>query len=242
MLGLSIEWLSELKHVIPWVSFAAGFGGSLHCVGMCGGLVTASCSNSKDIVRYQLGRLLGYLLLGLLAGTLASFLNFKDAHPLIALIPSLMIGGLFIFWGIQSFRGRRAELPLPKFLSVIYQKLWKRFVKENTGFTRSLLIGFISILLPCGLLYGVVLGSVALQSWQNAMLGMFFFWLGTVPSMVMAPGLIQKILSPLKKQRPKVFALCLVLIGVSTITFRSYRQLLGMVQPKIEQQEKHHCH
>ncbi len=169
-MGLSIESLTELKHVIPWVSFAAGFGGSLHCVGMCGGLVTASCSNNKDIVRYQLGRLLGYLLLGLLAGTLASYLNFKNAHPLVALIPSLMIGGLFIFWGIQSFRGKKAELPLPKFLSVFYQKLWGSLIKGNTSFTRSLFIGFISILLPCGLLYGVVLGRVALQSWQNSML------------------------------------------------------------------------
>jgi hypothetical protein len=55
---------------------------------------------------------------------------------------------------------------------------------------------------------------------HEAMFSMFFFWLGTVPSMVVAPGIFQHLIRPLKSKLPKTFAISLMLIGVMTITFR----------------------
>jgi uncharacterized protein len=212
--------LGDVRNFIPWVSFVAGLGGSLHCVGMCGGLVTATCEKSHDVVRYQMGRLIGYLTLGVFAGFLGSMLHFKTLPEFASVIPALFIGGLFIYWGVQNFRGIKAELPTPKFFRSIYTKLWLRLVQKNKNFTKAFFTGLISIMLPCGLLYGIVLGTVALQSTGLALLSMFFFWLGTVPSMVVAPGLIQKFLRPLKSRLPKTYAISLVMIGVMTITFR----------------------
>ncbi len=215
-----VNWLSEAKSFFPWVSFIAGLGGSLHCVGMCGGLVTATCEKSNDVLRYQVGRLIGYLALGILAGVVGKFLNFKNVHPLISLVPALFIGSLFIFWGYQNYRGKKAELPAPKFLSRFYTKLWQRFVLHNKNFTKAFFTGLISIFLPCGLLYGVVLGTLAFQHTYEAVFSMFFFWLGTVPSMVVAPGILQRVIGPFKSKLPKTFAISLVLIGVMTITLR----------------------
>lgn len=215
-----INLLGEVKTFIPWVSFVAGIGGSLHCVGMCGGLVTATCEKSHDVFRYQFGRLLGYLLLGGLAGFLGSLLNFKTLPPYVSFVPALMIGLLFIFWGVQGLRGRKAELPTPKFLNRWYTRLWMKLVQKNKNFTKAFFTGLISILLPCGLLYGIVLGTVALEHTSDALFSMFFFWLGTVPSMVVAPGIMQKILKPLRSKLPRTYALSLVTIGVMTITFR----------------------
>ena len=124
-----INWLSQAKSFLPWVSFVAGLGGSLHCVGMCGGLVTATCEKSSDVIRYQFGRLSGYLLLGLVASGLGSYLTFKTFHPVISLIPAVMIGCLFIFWGIQNFKGKKAELPTPKILGKVYVQLWERLIR-----------------------------------------------------------------------------------------------------------------
>lgn len=214
--------LGDLSTFIPWVSFLAGLGGGLHCVGMCGGLVAASCDRPQEIVRYQIGRLLGYLLLGALAGVLGSLLNIQ-AIPQLSLISGVLIGLVFIYWGAQNFRGRRAELPVPKFLGQLYTRLWRGLVQRNRHLTRAFFTGFISILLPCGLLYGVVLGTVALQNTGTALLSMFFFWLGTVPSMVAAPGAIQRFLKPLKLKLPKTYAVSLMMIGVLTITFRLSR-------------------
>ena len=75
MSGLSINMI-DVQHFFPWVSFLAGLSGSLHCVGMCGGLVTASCDKEKDVFRYQVGRLLGYMAIGAFAGFLGSFIKF----------------------------------------------------------------------------------------------------------------------------------------------------------------------
>ena len=205
---------------LPWVSFIAGIGGSLHCVGMCGGLVTATCQKSNDVARYQIGRLIGYLCLGFFAGVLGKIFTFQKANPKMTLIPGLILGGLFLFWGIQNYRGKKAELPLPNFLNKFYTKLWFLFVYKNENSSKAFFTGLISLFLPCGLLYGVVLGVAAFEHSLHALLTMFFFWLGTVPSMVLAPSIIQKFLRPLKLKLPKTYAISLILIGLITISFR----------------------
>ncbi len=190
---------------------------------MCGGLVTASCDKNKDIVRYQLGRLLGYLLIGAFAGYLGSLIKFENASPFVSILPGMTIGLLFLFWGIQNLRGKKAELPMPKFMGKFYSFLWRKLVFKNVSFSKSFFTGLISIFLPCGLLYGVALGTMALQHPLLALSSMFFFWLGTVPSMVIAPSIFQKILAPLKSKLPKTYAISLILIGVVTVSFRAIK-------------------
>jgi sulfite exporter TauE/SafE len=215
-----INTLGEIRSYLPWISFVAGLGGSLHCVGMCGGLVTATCDKSYDVIRYQMGRLIGYLGLGAVAGLIGGYFNLGTIHPLLSLAPALLIGFLFIFWGYQNYRGKRAEIPTSKFLSKLYTKLWMSFVQKNKNFTKAFFTGLISIFLPCGLLYGIVLGTVSLQHGHEAILSMFFFWLGTVPSMVIAPKIIQRLLKPFKAKLPKTYAISLIVIGLLTISFR----------------------
>lgn len=218
-----INWLGNLKNVLPWVSFIAGLGGSLHCVGMCGGLVTATCQKSNEVVRYQFGRLLGYLILGFFAGMLGKMFTIQADNPKVTLIPGLLIGALFIFWGIQNYLGKKAEIPLPKLFNRLYTHLWMNYVQKNTSITKSFITGLLSIFLPCGLLYGVVLGVAAFEHSFYALLSMFFFWLGTVPAMVLAPSIVQKFLRPLKSKLPRTYAISLIIIGLMTITFRVTR-------------------
>lgn len=225
------------------VSLIAGFGGSLHCVGMCGGLVTASCEKSHDVFRYQLGRLLGYLSLGLMAGFIGSFLKFENLPSQVSVIPAVMIGMVFIFMGIKNYRNQKTELPAPQFLRNLYVKIWGKFVKDNRGVSKAFFVGAISILLPCGLLYGVVLGTVALQSSTLGVLSMLFFWLGTLPSMLLAPGIVQKIMRPLKLRLPKTYALTLVTIGLVTITFRlAHLHGKSVNDPSPGAPKVHKCH
>jgi len=239
-----INHLSEVKNIFPWISFLAGMGGSLHCVGMCGGLVTSTCNQNADIMRYQLGRLLSYLILGLLAGLLGSLLGSTLKSPWFTNLGAVMMGGLFIYWGAKNFLGKKAELPLPKFLSRSYYRLWNKLVKNNSTFSRSFFTGLISIMLPCGLLYGIVLSTVAFQHTYEALFSMFFFWLGTLPAMVVAPGVIRKILTPLKMKLPKVYAMSLVLIGVITISYRvvNFNQLPASSSAEVPSEAVHSCH
>lgn len=214
------DLLINFQNFFPWVSFIAGLGGSLHCVGMCGGLVTASCDKNTDVIRYQFGRLTGYLGLGLFAGFLGSLVKFENQSPLVTIIPGLIIGVLFLYWGLQNWRGKKAELPTPKFMSQLYSFLWRKLVYKNMSFSKAFFTGLISIFLPCGLLYGVVLGGVAVQHPLMALISMFFFWLGTAPSMILAPHVLRKILNPLRNKIPRTYGATLILIGVLTVSFR----------------------
>jgi sulfite exporter TauE/SafE len=226
---------------MPWVSFIAGIGGSLHCVGMCGGLATATCQNKEDIFKYQFGRLTGYITLGIFAGLLGHIFTVQSSNPKLTLIPGLLLGALFLFWGIENLRGKKAEIPTPKIFSKIYSKLWKNFILKNKGFSKSYLTGLLSIFLPCGLLYGIVIGVAAFDHSFKAIFAMFFFWLGTLPSMMFAPTVIHKFLSPLKSKLPKTYALSLIFIGLVTISMRvvKFNEVNAAGSPAAN---KHQCH
>lgn len=231
-------WINELQGFIPWIALVAGFSGSLHCVGMCGGLVTASCHNKKDIFGYQVGRLASYLVLGLIGGSLGKILNIKSQSTFLSILPSLIIGLIFIYWGVKSFKPQSKPIQSTTLLNKAYKNLWQKFILHNDNKSRSYLVGMLSIFLPCGLLYGIVLGTMATQTPIGAIVGMFFFWLGTLPAMVFAPGLIQKILNPFKMRKPKIYAVCLVLIGLTTIGHRATKHYNFTSNEK----EQHSCH
>lgn len=212
---------NNYQNFFPWVAFLAGLGGSLHCVGMCGGLVTNSCSQSKDVIKYQMGRLTGYLFVGLMAGMVGHSIANAITSPLLNLIPGLIIGFLFLFWGIQNFLGKKAELPMPAFMGTFYGFLWRHLIfKKRQYFSKAFFTGLISIFLPCGLLYGIALGAMASQHPLLAIGSMFTFWLGTIPSMALAPALFHKIISPFKSKLPKTYAISLIMIGLMTVSYR----------------------
>jgi uncharacterized protein len=227
---------------VSLVALMAGFGGSLHCVGMCGGLVTATCEKSHDVVRYQAGRLAGYLLLGIFAGLLGNFLSFKNYPESLSLITALMMGLIFIYMGFRKFLNKKSEVPLPSFMKTIYFNLWDHLVKTNKGISRAFFVGLISIMLPCGLIYGIALGTIALQDLSLSIVSVFFFWLGTLPSMVMAPGIVRKILSPLSTRLPKTSAVALMVLGLVTISVRvvKFENQLHSKGPSVS--KPHKCH
>ena len=148
------------------------------------------------------------------------------------MLPGLFIGLLFLFWGIQNWRGKKAELPMPKFMGKLYTFLWSKLVYKNVNFSKSFFTGLISIFLPCGLLYGVVLGGLALQHPMMALISMFFFWLGTVPSMMLAPQVFQRVLGPFKSKLPKTYAISLIIIGLMTVSFRMVKYYDVQTKPK----------
>lgn len=216
----------------------AGLAGSLHCVGMCGGLVSSTCHQRSDIWKYQIGRLIGYLFLGLVAAAVGSY--FKDVmkHPILSYAPTFMVGGLFIYWGVMSYLGKSTTLFKSKFLSQSYQVLWKKLGLKNSSLTRSFLVGLISILLPCGLLYGVILSTLAMQDVTLAVLSILFFWMGTLPAMIVAPEIFRNVLLPFQQHRPKLYAVSLMLIGILTLSYRFY----GQIHPSSEACQCHVGH
>lgn len=214
-----LDLISQIKNYLPWIAFVSGLAGSLHCVGMCGGLVAASTQKSSDIFRYQLGRLIGYLIVGFFAGLLGNLMKWQVSNPKFTLIPGILMGLIFIYWGVQNFRGKQSLSFLTRLNSKFYFKLMPKINTQNS-FSKSFFTGLFSIFLPCGLLYGVVLGIAAFHNSLASVATMFFFWLGTLPAMMTAPSLVHKFLHPIKAKLPRTYALTLIAVGLMTISYR----------------------
>lgn len=233
--------LDLTAEIIPLASFVAGVSGSLHCIGMCGGLVTASCDGGKDVLKYQIGRLLGYLILGSIAFALGYVLRGVISFHWGPLISGIFLGCLFIYWGFQNFQGKKAEIPLPNFFRKSYQFLFRNYASK-AGSSRSFFVGLISIMLPCGLIYGLLISAVAIGDFANGLMSLFLFWLGTLPAMMGAPQLIRKILNPLRTKLPKAYAIVFILVGLMTIAGRVSEFHWEAKANSLDQKVIHHCH
>lgn len=168
--------------------------GSLHCAGMCGAFVSLACgfgsdgakSSARLLSGYHFGRLVGYVALGALAGTLgsvvdlgASAVGLGRVAAVAGAVTMLVVAVLTI---ASSFGGRvggvRVQPP------ALLQRAFRSGVSVSQRATpgvRALLIGLLTVLLPCGWLYAfaVVAASTA-SAWQGAVV-MGAFWVGTVP-------------------------------------------------------------
>ncbi len=205
-------------------AIAIGFFGSLHCVGMCGGLVSALCMTRPKLwwpglLSYQFGRILTYVILGFIAGLLGSSLGevswFKQAQWLL----TLLAGGLMILFA--CYLGGWLPDPFSRLTARISQATgmtyWMKKASSSHRLDAWLIAGALNGLLPCGLVYaGLALSLTVNAPFQGALI-MLLFGLGTVPAMLAVPALLRK-LNPVKRgQFLKIAALLLIGLGIFTM-------------------------
>ncbi len=212
--------------LLPLGALLLGLAGGVHCIGMCGPLVMASAKTKVQIASYQIGRLLGYSLLALIATLLGQGL--LQLAPYFSLVGTILIALLFITFGIRSWQNKGSDFQAPLWLQRFLQNIWRvHFNLKTWPFLKSFLTGMLSLLLPCGLLYSALFGLILITNPSNLWLGLFAFWLGTLPAMVFAPQLIQKILKPWQKSSPQIIALFFISLGLLTLILRLWPWLAG---------------
>lgn len=178
----SIKYLPELEEKVNlWTVFVFGFFTSFHCIGMCSGVIISQCTNytgklqmlGKNVL-YQLGRLLCYGIVGLVAGTFGSLFRLNAAFggliplccSIVMLVSALNMLGLF--------RALRYA-----FSTKTYGKIAQLIQSINRR--SSLFVGFLTGLLPCGMLQMMQLYALGTQSpWMGTAV-MIMFALGTMP-------------------------------------------------------------
>ncbi len=205
-------------------SFAIGFLGSLHCVGMCGGLVTAmSMTREKTwwpgIIVYQFGRITTYTALGLVAGLIGSLFTqdgwLSDAQNIISITAGLLIITLALHiagWLPDPFARLSSRISKATGLNCAINAA---ATQDNTG--PWYFVGLLNGLLPCGLVYaGIGLSLTAHASWQGAA-AMFSFGMGTVPAMMAVPALMRAVTPAMRGNILKLGAILLILIGAFTL-------------------------
>jgi len=185
---------------ITYISaFFVGLFSTVHCLGMCGGIIGALTFSLPEDIRsnrwrlipyvsaYNLGRISSYTLIGALAGSLGNQvveLLPSYGHLVLQLFAStLMIGiGLYLAGWFPAFtRIERIGKPIWKKLEPISQKLIP--VKSPW---HAYLFGTVWGWLPCGLVYTALIWSVTASSAKEGALLMLAFGTGTLPAVMIA--------------------------------------------------------
>ena len=128
---------------------------------------------------YNAGRILTYMILGLVAGLAGKGVNFMHGQQVV----SIVLGSLIVLSALaptlfQSLPANPAGIQLNAAI-----KRWLSSVLKMKSPGGILAIGLANGLLPCGLVYIGLAGSLDQANWQGGSLFMMFFGLGTVPMM-----------------------------------------------------------
>ncbi len=181
-------------------AFLLGFFSTLHCIGMCGGIIGAlslslpvNIRNSKPklfafVLSYNLGRLTSYSIAGLVAGAVGvgvlQSTGFDQGHTVLQVIGvTMMIAiGLYLTgWVPQLASVEKMGIPLWKYLEPIGRKL-----VPVASIPKALAYGLIWGWLPCGLVYFVLIWALTAGDAINGALIMLAFGLGTLPTLITA--------------------------------------------------------
>lgn len=185
--------------IIVTAALSSGFLGSPHCLGMCGGIVTAfglsmqTLSPARQrllVLMYHLGRLLSYSTLGLVAAALGKTVllgGTPESFPWTALGVVLILIGLGML-GVGLFSPlERLGAMVWRSFAPIRQKLFPLMTVP-----RALAAGLLWGLLPCGLVYGALLLAATSPTVSGGALAMFAFGLGTLPMLLLTAVFAQR--------------------------------------------------
>lgn len=167
-----------------------GVVGGPHCVAMCGAACAgigqaAGPRKQSALLLFQLGRVVGYSVLGALAAASLQGLGWLTVQSA-ALRPvwSMFHVAAFVLGMVLLVQARQ-----PVWLERGARKVWAR-VRSFTGTWGSgapLVMGGLWALLPCGLLYSAVMVAALAGSVWGGALVMALFALGTSVTMFLGP-------------------------------------------------------
>jgi sulfite exporter TauE/SafE len=168
--------------------FALGIASGVHCVGMCGGIVTAFSVVKigppgvpwMRHVLFNAGRISTYAASGALAGVIGSAGKFLPAQNALAVFASLVL----VLVGLH-LAGAGALLRLERLGAALWKRLQPlaaRSLAAGNPYAAGLLWGW----LPCGLVYGALSISAFGGSASAGAAAMIAFGLGTLPWLLAA--------------------------------------------------------
>lgn len=214
---------------MTWALFLAAFSmglfGSPHCLGMCGGIVTAfglsmqHVSDSKKnglILTYHLGRLISYALLGLIASVVgvAIFQSIMSNSA-----PRIVLGAVLVLIGLAML-----GLPLFNQLEKFGMRFWqslaplRKKVFPIDSFGKALFAGLLWGFLPCGLVYGALMMAIAGNNIATGAALMFVFGLGTMPMLIATQKTVGMLQSSIRHFRLRqINGVIMMLSGLAVI-------------------------
>lgn len=228
------------------VAISLGFLGSFHCVGMCGPIalsipVKRSSPGSMFLgsLVYNAGRIITYAAMGLLFGLVGQGFALAGWQSILSIALGVFILLLLIFPHLRFISIQKGRIF--RLLEKLKAKLRELFGIHTT---RSLLIiGLLNGLLPCGLVYMGIAGSIATGNIFKGALFMAAFGLGTVPAMLSLMLIRNRISIRFRERIRKAVPVFAGLMAVMLI-LRGMNLGVPYISPSVEKTNgivKHQC-
>ena len=217
-----------------YMAFVTGLLGTGHCIGMCGGLVSALSLSEAGRqggwffhLLYNLGRISTYTFIGAVVGWLGSALAYTDRFKMVT--RSLLIGsdvfvilvglgtaGLFAWLNVSKL-----DFPGPMKAMTLAVAGLRRLPPAIAALPLGLLFGFI----PCGYLYAVAITAAQSASVATGALMLFAFGLGTAPSLLLFGGAAHWLSGRARTWMLRIAGL--VLAGMGVINLIKHMRMMG---------------
>jgi sulfite exporter TauE/SafE len=181
----------------------AGFAGSAHCFGMCGGVAGAlgmrarqnSASPFQGSLRallYHVGRIGGYASVGAIGGAFGHSAHWALSLTRFEAALRITAGVLTLLIAVRLLTRWNAFAPLERLGARLWIKLQpvSRRASLSNHWSGSLATGLLWGWLPCGLVYSVALMTFTTASALDGAAVMVAFGLGTLPMMASASLLL----------------------------------------------------
>lgn len=211
--------------------FVAGLLGSVHCVGMCGGIVGALTAGIDPARRqsgwrmlpfqsaYNLGRITSYMVAGAIAGAVGQgTLGILVPHKTV-FVGHLVSAGFLIAMGLYLAGWWRGLAILERLGSKIWIRIepfGRRLLPVRTP-RGALVLGLLWGWLPCGLVYSALAWSFASGGAGQGALVMLAFGAGTLPTLLAMGGAGSWLVRMTRTAKVRVvFGTLAILFGVYT--------------------------
>lgn len=197
---------------------------------MCGSFVCFYATGGRRArggmashLAYNGGRLLSYLLLGLLAGALGAGVDRLGTFVGLSRGAAILAGALMVGWGLRTLLAEGGiRLPrldaLPPGRNPLGGLLAR--VRDRSPVVRAAATGLLTTLLPCGWLYAFVFTAAGTGDPRSAAVMMTLFWAGTLPMMLAVGYGAQRLTGAFRTRLPLVTAAAVVVMGVLSIAGR----------------------
>lgn len=228
-------------------AFFVGLLGSGHCFGMCGGIAAGLGSipvrtdaedeakpRASSAVLFNLGRIVSYACLGLISAWLLAKVGKVLNVPQWSMILRALTAMMIFLIGLQYLFNWQTLAVIEKAGAKVWNHILPLAVRASSmpGGSGRLLLGLCWGLLPCGLVYSVLLTASAAGSPVSGASVMLAFGIGTLPSMLgmslAAPALAAMLTDNWTR---KLMGTALILLAVISVS---------LMVIKMQGKQKHH--
>ncbi|MGK5026824.1 sulfite exporter TauE/SafE family protein [Janthinobacterium sp. RB2R34] len=222
-----------MTHLSLLPLFMVGLAGSVHCIGMCGGIVSALSvggpapvphpraviaihavqdSSALRVLAYNGGRIASYMLAGAFAGGLAGAGMVRIASLQVAgyWLANLMLVALGLYL-MDAWRGLARLEAAGNLVWRRVRPLLQPLLPMDTPF-KALVVGGLWGWVPCGMVYSALLTAMMNGSAVHGAAAMAAFGLGTLPTLL-GMGLLGVRMRQQLQRRPVRIASGLLVLG-----------------------------